>query len=774
MRRTIDFCVNHNKFCTIFFIFITLFFAWHAKSVKIDSDLKNVLPKDENASSVELDSYLFVGFRAKEGGELFTLDSLNALSEVITNLENLPEINQSISIFNTNSVVIGSSGRIVSGTKLPGGRIPKTENELKEFSESVLNDPFFENLLVCDDGTYIITAFLTEGASDNNAFFNEELERLVAPLKEYVDVSIAGDLPLVNRAEYYLTRDFSTLLVAALIVMLVILFISFRARRALLLPVMVVIMGVIWTVGFISLVGFKLSVVTCVVPALVLTIGSSYTIHVLNEFFRNGPTVSTGDKKWITEAIRHVNKTILMASLTTIIGFMSLLGGSQQVIKQFALSVSFGVASTAILSLFLLPAIFSMLKDPSKLHLKVTNKGYLTLLLGRLGHQIVRLRYILVLIGLVIGLSTFYFIPRLTVGSDYYTYFPQDDTVIQELMYVTRMGGGTTWINLTLEAPDGTDGYFGTYEGLQLQSKIEEDIKTNNYVFDVISMVSYLKKMNEVRFGTYEIPERKGLIVLLKRSFSTMFSTSQGMFKEAKLVEDDYNKVTMMIRVYDKKRGAPLTENDFPEFLESINKSISFAIDEGINTHLWGNGYVANTVSRILLKDQVFTLILSFFLVFLAACIYFKSFYYGFVTIIPLITAICTNYIFMVVLNIPLDITTIMVSSVAIGVGVDDAIHFLIQYRMQLEKYPNDIEKVLHLTFKITGRPIVLTTVSIVAGMLVLVLASFVPIGYFGILVSLALVGALIGTLVFLPAVLVVVFYIKKRFMLFLSSRSNN
>lgn len=772
MRKIINFCVFNSRVCLVFFLVVTLFFAWHAKSVKIDSDLRNVLPQNENASYDDLDSYLFVGFRAKEGGELFTIDSLRTLSEVIKNLEELPEINQSISIFNTDSVAVGSNGRLLSGPKLPNGRVPRNLDELEAFKLSVTEDPFFENLLVCDNGTYIITAFLTKGASDNNVLFNENLISLTAPLKHYVDVSIAGDLVLVNRAEYYLTRDFSTLLVAALFVMLVILFISFRARRALLLPVMVVIMGVIWTIGFISLVGFKLSVVTCVVPALVLTIGSSYTIHVLNEFFRNAPETPSGNKRWISDAINHVNKTIIMASLTTIIGFLSLLGGSQQVIKQFAISVSFGVASTALLSLFLLPAIFSMLKDPSQLHLRVANKGFLTVVLGRFGVHIVKLRYIFVTIGILWGLTAIFFIPKLTVGSDYYSYFPQDDPVMKELMYVTRMGGGTTWINLSLEAPPGTSGYFGTYEGLELQSLIEEEIKNNQYVYDVVSMVSYLKKMNKLRFGTYEVPKRKGLIVFLKRTFATMFSTNNGIFKEAKLVEDNYNKVTLLIRVYDKNRGAPLSENDFPAFLESINKAISYAEAKNIKSELWGVGYVANTVSRILLRDQVSTLIISFILVFMVACFYFKSIYYGLVTIIPLITAICTNYIFMVILNIPLDITTIMVSSVAIGVGVDDAIHFLIQYIAQLKKYPEDISRVLHNTFRITGRPIVLTTVSIVAGMLVLILASFLPIGYFGILVSFALVGALFGTLVFLPSVLVIMYYLSRKFRSSFSSGS--
>ncbi|MGL1892354.1 MAG: efflux RND transporter permease subunit [Spirochaetaceae bacterium] len=773
MRKLINFCITHSKSCIVFFLIATIILGWFASSVKIDSNLKNVLPKDGKTSFEDLDSYLFIGYSIKEGEELFSLESLNVLNDVISDIESLPEIKDTISLFNTETLLVGSSGRLISGTTLPGGKFPTNIEELELFKERVLNNPFFENFLVADGGKYIITIFLTTAESENNLLFNNRVGEIVTPLREYVDVSVAGDLIIINRAEYYLTRDFSTLLVAALIVMLVILFFSFRSRRALLLPVSVVLIGVIWTLGFISMAGFTLSVVTCVVPALVLTIGSSYTIHVLNEFYRNAPDDSKGDRKWISDAVNHVNKTILMASLTTIIGFLSLLGGSQPVIKEFALSVSFGVASTAFLSLFLLPVIFSMLKDPTSLHLEVTKEGMLTKVISSVGLKVSKFRYLIVTIGVIIGLSTFYFIPKLIIGSDYYSYFPSEDQAIKDLLHVTKMSGGTTWINLTLEAPDGTEGYFGTYEGLELLSDIENEIKESSYVYDVVSMVSYLKKINKLRFGTYEVPKRKGLIILLKKAFDNMLSSNDGMFKEATLVEDNYNEVTFMIRIYDKEKEIPVIENDFPILLDTIETALIPSGKLGINSNLWGVGYVASTVSRILLKDQVLTLIISFILVFFVACVYFKSFYYGIVTIIPLITAVCTNYIFMVILNIPLDITTIMVSSVAIGVGVDDAIHFLIQYKYQLKQYPDDINKVLYNTFKITGRPIVLTTISIVAGMLVLVLASFVPIGYFGILVSLSLIGALIGTLLFLPGVLVIMFNLNLKMTLFLSRRKN-
>ena len=109
MRKLINFCIENSKACIGFFLVLTLFFAWQAKSVKIDSNLRNILPTEEKGSYDDLDSYMFLGFRAKENGELFSLDSMQALAEVIKNVEALPEIRKTISIFNTETLILGSS-----------------------------------------------------------------------------------------------------------------------------------------------------------------------------------------------------------------------------------------------------------------------------------------------------------------------------------------------------------------------------------------------------------------------------------------------------------------------------------------------------------------------------------------------------------------------------------------------------------------------------------------------------------------------------------------
>ena len=145
---------------------------------------------------------------------------------------------------------------------------------------------------------------------------------------------------------------------------------------------------------------------------------------------------------------------------------------------------------------------------------------------------------------------------------------------------------------------------------------------------------------------------------------------------------------------------------------------------------------------------------LSFLFIFILTAIVFRSIGFGLYALIPLGMGIMLNFIFMFVAHIPMDMTTVMFSIVVIGVGVDNSIHFMLQYRKQINMYPGNVRRVIYHTLKITGRPILLTTASIVGGLLVLCFASFVPIIYFGLLVAMALFFAALGTLLILPVIL--------------------
>lgn len=747
MNRLIKFCVKAPKRCISIFIILTLFWLWQTLGIEVDSNLWNILPKDKHSSIEAEDNngYMFIGIEAKDESEIFSQDGLEELFRVISILEERDEVKSSMSIFNFETLMVGGSGRLIPANLLPHKSYPKNVDELELFKKRTLEDLFLKDFLICNEGSLINTLFITDQAVKTQEGFVKDLYEIVEPLKDFYNVTVAGDIILSNRAEFFLLRDFSTLLVGALLVMLVVFFFSFKAKRALFLPVIVVLTGVIWCIGLLTLLGYKLTIVTCVVPALVLTIGSSYTIHVLNEIFRNAPKKPSGDKDWVSVAVDHVNKTIVMAAGTTIIGFISLIFASQEVIKEFAITVSFGVFTVALLSVFFLPALFTLMTQPTGNQKERVDEGGLTKILGVLGNWVYKNYLLMLLLGLVIALSSIYFVPKLTIGSDYYDYFPKGDPVISSSLDLFKKNGGTIWLNITLESKE--DGFFDSIEGMELLSELDDYFVNNDYVYSVESMITYLKKVNQLRFGEYKIPSRKGLIALLKRSFSKM---DNGTLNTMPLV--DGNKVTFYLRIYDKVNKRVIPETDFNKFFEPLDGEVRSLIGGDIELAYWGNGYSANRASSLFLSDQLLTMAISFIVVLIVATLYFRSIFLGLFSVVPLITAICLNYGTMVIFKIPLDMTTIMVSSVAIGVGIDDAIHFLIQYKKQYSLHPNSIRRVLYNTFKITGRPIVLTTASIVSGMLVLCIASFLPIRYFGILVALALVGALIGTLFFLPA----------------------
>jgi predicted RND superfamily exporter protein len=177
-----------------------------------------------------------------------------------------------------------------------------------------------------------------------------------------------------------------------------------------------------------------------------------------------------------------------------------------------------------------------------------------------------------------------------------------------------------------------------------------------------------------------------------------------------------------------------------------------------------GTNAQALRFSDQLLKDQNNSQWLAYLLVFIIASIAFISFYRGFLTLIPVAVAIMMNYIFMYLLNIPFDMVTVSFASVAIGAGVDDAIHFLLEYTNLRKENPNlNTKQIINQTIRTTGRPIVLTTISIVLGMMMLTFASYLPIKYFGLLMSIALMNSMLATILILPSTIIMVDLIKNK-----------
>ena len=516
----------------------------------------------------------------------------------------------------------------------------------------------------------------------------------------------------------------------------------------------VVGMGTIWTVGFMSLLGYGITMVSIATPPLVLTLGSSYSIHILNQYYREGAH-KNGKGHWIVLSVSHIQRTIFLASATTVIGFASLLATKTSQIREFGLSTSLGIISCALLSLFFLPTVLSLLKPPALGQTRRVLRGGLHRMMQglsrfTLSHPIPILSGV-VAIAIVFGLS----VNRIGHQYDYFAYFPNNEKLVQDTKYLAESLGGLQQLNFTLAAPNGEKNYFLSRDVLEKVDLFERELLNNPYVMNTISFTSYLKHLNRVMTGQYSIPETRGLTLLLARYIRAISTIQSGDNSFLNVIaNEDFSQLTITFRVYNLEKAHYLFEDELKVLAEQIYRDSERLLPSELKGELWGNSLRFLSVSRIVNRDQRVSLLISFLLIFAMTSIAFRSLFYGFCSLFPLMTGIIINFIVMALFKIPLDMTTVMISNIAVGVGVDNSIHLLLQFRRQKKIHPDDIPKVFENTLTITGRPILLTSASIVGGLLILVFASFVPIVYFGILVSLTLFATAIGSLVVLPVIL--------------------
>ena len=756
MRKLLEFSFRRAKLVITLVVLITAAFGFAATNIDIDPSPEKLIPSDDTSqllvekygtSSAEL-GYFFI---AVETDNPYTLEKMAAFQSAIDRIETLPGIKPGLTPFNAISFE-KERGRLSAVNTSKNKKAPQTEEDLEDFKRRIVGNPFYTNNIVSEDGRMLCAVFPSEVDTDADLFENS-FKPIMKDLERYFDVYYTGEIPLTYQSNLYLTRDFFKLIILALVFVMATFYIGFNAKRSIFLPVMVVLVGIIWTFGIMSLAHFQITIISIIIPPLILAIGSSYTIHILSQFFREFS--DSESREWVIDAILHISKTIMMATLTTVISFLSLLATSLEQLQVFGLSASIGISVCFVLSIFLLPAMFATLPLPTQKQKKGMRYGLFTAVLKKLGSRVYRYRYIIVLVFILIIAAFGLLIPHIAKQADYMSYFPKDDPVLNNTMTILERVGGYQQLNITMTAPEDEKNYFLRNDALQTLSEFEHRILEHPDVTTVSSVSYYIRKLNEIMTGKDEIPTNRGLINLLSRYLHLLNQqgeTTNSFFEQ--MANEDFTTVTLSFKIYDSANNRFISEETLHSLMDTIDAEIKSVLPEEFHPEVWGYDLRYLYLSQRLFRDQRISTFLSIFLVFLVTLISFRSFKYSITALIPLACGIMLNYIIMVLLRIPLDMITLMVTNIAIGVGIDDAIHYLLQFRVLYK--PGHLKSSIIRTHVVTGRPIMHTTFAIVLGFSVLVFASYKGISYFGLLTSVTLFFAMAGTLIVLPAVMAV------------------
>jgi len=746
--QMVRFSVEHPWIVILFAVLITALSVIPITHLQMEPDVESLLPGEiEEKEATETPEYSADYDRMAilvKGDELFTVAGLQQFSLLIESLGNEMGADKIIDPFSMITIEKAGS-RLRPLTMAKGGKSPGSPEDLADFIKRLDADPFSRGLISSQDGKALAAYFLIPKGRPYLEQ-NTVVQKIIADAEtDGLKIIVTGSIPFSAETERYLTRDAFRLMALVIVTILLSYYLGFRSRRAMILPVVLVIMGTAWSLGFMGLMGWRLSMVSIVSPPLVLTLGSSYSIHILSEYYRF-PMTRENKQAHIIQAVTGVSGTIVMASITTITGLLSLLLASMIQTRQFAVSTTVGIVATALLSLSVFPAFLSLQPPVTDAKVNKVNTDILSRSLEGLGPFLVRQRRAALILLISIIAVFIFLIPRVEYNTSPISYFPEDSPVISELMDFSREVGGMDELTITLTAPENSPNFFLKAEILKQIHQMELEISSLPDVSHLISLPAYLSFASKTALNREGDFTNTGLNILVSRMF-----LSAGTSEIPPLANNDFSTIGITIRVFNRNAGRPIDEKDTARIAEELERILLDDLPEGVTWNLDGLSLKFLELSGLMRRDFLVSTVAALLFIGFICTIAFRSLKKGILTLIPMVAGITATFILMALFHIPLDMTTIMMSCVAIGVGVDDAIHFLLRYRQEELKNPGNPQATAAATLRHTGRPIILTTLSIVLGLSWFAFADFQPIRYFGLLIVFTLATAGLSTLLILP-----------------------
>jgi hypothetical protein len=753
--RLISFSLRHARAVVVLTVAATLVLGWFALRVKINPDFTSLLPRDAEVNALlaeygadEVQADVLVFAVTAPSGDVLGDAELAAYGEAVEALAALPGVRSAVTPFNL--VTFGGAlGRLSFHLMSAGGTAP-VPGAAAEFRGRLAAARHARNLVVSSSARMLISYFETESLGSFRDFMAKVDPITTAVRGAGLVPYVTGTVPLNVRTEYHLSRDAARLLTLAVLIIVVSYLASYRSLRAVVLPLVSVAFGTVWTVGFMGAAGFTLSLITIVIPPLILIFGNEYNIYTTSECLRLAGA-GTADPSWLARAARNVASPIAMAVLTTMIGFLSLLTTSISQTREFAVAATVGSLSCAFLALVFLPALYALL-PPAPPRRRSAAGTFEHAMRALAGFAVRRPAVVLAIAGATVALFALT-VPRLSFNTDPASYFPRGDPVLRDMDAIYGEAGGWETVSVSFDAPGERAGYFLDAAALARVQEVQRELERIPDISSALSLPDLLQQMNLAVTGRDELPTNRASIQTLARLLRAAASSSPAGSLLRNLASADFSRVTVSFRVYNSTTLRYMDEERLRGLLAGM-RSVVDAIPSESTVVIWSdllrNLAFADSLRRTLATSMAISLVSILALTTLV----FRSVRFGLYAVIPLVFGLLLNYALMALTGIPLDMTTIMVSNIAIGVGVDSAIYLVIQYRRDLRRLPNDPARALGDSLAVIGQPAVLSSLSIVAGMAVFVTAAFRPIEYFGMLVLFTLLATAGSTLVTLPTVL--------------------
>ena len=744
-RRLADFLWRWRYPLSAFIVICALAFAPRANITHIDNDISAWFGADDPVyrdyerfrDEFGGSRTLIVALRADTPERLFSRETLNYITQVTGDIERVDTVERVASLATATTVEATDDGidvrRLIDGTS---GQTPA------DVRRRAMKDDLVRGDLVSDDGTVtaLVVSFDERRIDEVRGGVIQRIHELVDPgLPSGVTAYYNGSLEISETYNRITLANQRTFTPPIFVITLLAVYLSFRSWRKMLLTIVAVGISVLWTLGLYSLLGYSYNVLASMLVPLIVVLAIADDVHIMQHWDEERRTRSP--EETFKATVAHLTAPLLGASGTTALGMLSLATSNVVAVRSFGVGSAIGIMVDFMISIVFVPTVLSLMKPEAG---ETPHEKYL------IGPMRAIARFstahpgrVLAVTGAVLLVAAFG-IRQLRVDTNHINFFSASHPLGQSARVIDDELSGIYSFQILLEGPQES---LSEPANLQRMDRLAAELRKMPDVKKVRSAADYVKRVNmELRGGdaaAHVVPSDKATVA---QELFVFALGDEGRRELERVLATDYSRAQIDVKLRSMSSDV---------VLQLIEKSDALAAEifagTGVKATTTGSGRLFSTLDHYLVESQISSFGTAFFTVFAVIFVVFRSARFGLLTIAPNVLPVLAVLGVMGYLGISMNIATVMVASVALGVVDDDTIHFINRYRREVAAGAGTDAAIEAATVH-EGRASLTTAIINSLGFGVLLMSEYKPTAWFGGLLGLTMAVAFLAEVFILPA----------------------
>ena len=738
---------------------VTLFLASQWKNMRFTFTEANLLP-DTHPENLQYED--FIKTFGEEGNlivialkddDFFTEKIFLEWIALNDKINEFSEIDFTLSTNNVQSLIKDETQKkFFLQNLLPNKKIDSVK--LKKFKQNlILELPFYKNILYSINGKSIRTAIYMDkdivNTSQRKDFIYQTFIPLINSFEERtgLDVRVSG-MPYIRTLNAQnIVDEIGIFVVSAILLTSFIFFLFFRSFRATFISMFVVIIGVMWAFGILGWMGYEITILTALIPPLIIVIGIPNCIFLINKYQQE--VAKHGNKvKSLQRVIMKIGNATLMTNLTTASGFATFILTDSKILKEFGTVASINIIAIFLLSLLIIPIVYSFMNSPNKKHLQHLNNNYINKFViwmeDKVKHKRINV-FIISIISLMFGIIGIY---QINISGSIIEDMPKKSAFFKDILFFDEEFNGIVPIEVIIDTKrKGGVNRLSTIKRIDRLEKYIEDIPELSTALSTVRGIKFIKQAyyngNPNYFNLPSTQENRFIARYLKN-----MNDSGDLMQNYVDSTAQFSRVTTFMKDIKTERIEEIEK----ELLKEIDKIFP---TERYNVNLTGKPLLYLKGTHYLIRNLIISLSLAILLIAIFMAYMFRSFKMIVISLIPNLLPLIITAGVMGFTGIPLKPSTILVFSIAFGISVDDTIHFLAKYRQELIENNWKIKPAVYSSLRETAISMFYTSIVLFFGFAVFMSSNFGGTVALGGLVSVTLLFAMLANLILLPSLLI-------------------